>query len=1019
MKNLAILLFILTLSIVSVSQERNVTISAKSTDKPSPVSKKLDEKEEFENAINQSLAGERISLLKKFLEDFPKSERRIRALEIIVGSRAELADEKLRFSDTEEGLRLFRLAVEEAPVPVSDKLFSGLLVKFPSNLFFRGQREGGIEIARMIEEKVGDNPAQLLGLATFYLSVEDAYDAKRLADKVIELKPESAAAYHTIGFANRLDFNPEAAAEAFSKALEIEPESVQTKINLAEMLRALGKPYEANSIYRGILEADPANANAQTGLILTLFDAERIDEAEAEMAKALEQNPNNLLLLTGAAYWYAAHNDGEKAVENARKVLAFEPRYTWTYIALARGLVLTGDPLSAEVMLLTARQYGNFPTLEYELAATRMAAGFYKEAAEGLRKSFTVENGVLKTKLGGRVEVESEDFIDLLARERRAGIFQYTSADNARDSLKLKELLKLSQEIDSDSTDSQIETAADEFISGDDKMKMHRQLFVANALLEKRKALPKVLEITQNAVFGVENALDVTTASAAILADELYESRKLAAARGQTIVVPEIPRQTLSKIVRGKIEEIAGWTLYQQEKTDEAILKLKLANTVLPKDSTWSRSTQWKLGTILEAQGKEQEALEAYLKGYSPEHDGSVRKIVVENLYMKLNGSLDGLEERLNKKTAEGPRTSIFTNKPIAETTEKPAESAPEQDRESVETNEKSAPASLDSSNVPRRVPIVRSVPVRTIPLDTSANEVKTDTDSNAKRPEEIPVNDPDTADPASGTKTTEADKILNPETNIAVLPPVPEKTTNEVTDSEEKAAVTETKKPAETRSLVDKILDPNTNITKLPPVSVETNSQGQPRKKPETANRPDGSLFDPVIIQVPKTAEKNTGEKPAETPADEAKETAEEILPEENAKKPDEVTIDPETKKNESDANENNPTASLERPRIVPGTEVPAAPCKIIMAQDEVSITADGGSIGLLIGLDDRNADLKKIKAVSGSPENIEILFEPEIGVSSERAFFIIRSVSQNVGIFDVTFESPCGKKKLLVTVR
>lgn len=1006
-----------------------MAVATKSSDKSSPLSKKLNEKEEFENAINQSLAGERISLLKKFLADFPDSTRKVRAQEIIVGSRAELADEKLRFSDNEEGLRLFRLAVEEVPMPVSDKLFSGLLVKFPSNLFFRGQREGAIEVAKLIEEKVGDNPTQLLGLATFYLSVENAFDAKRLAEKVIETNPESAAAYHTIGFANRLDFNLEAAAQSFSKSLEIEPESVPTKLNLAEMLRALGKPYEANSIYRGILETDPTNANAQTGLVLSLFDAERKVEAEAELAKALEQNPNNLILLTGASYWYAAHNNGPRAIETARQVLTFEPRYAWTYIALARGLVLTGDPLSAEIMLLTARQYGNFPTLEYELAATRMAAGFYKEAAEGLRKSFDFENGVLKTKLGGRILAESEDFIDLLSLERRASIFQYTSADNSRDSLKLKELLNLSQRIDSDEADSSVETAADEFISGDDKMKMHRQLFVANALLDKRKALPKVLEITKDAVFGVEKALDVTTASAAILADELYDSRKLAAARGQSIIVPDIPRQTLSKIVRGKIEEIAGWTLYQQEKTDEAILRLKIANTVLPKDSTWSRSTQWKLGTILEAQGKDSEALDAYLNGYSPEHDGSVRKIVVENLYMKLNGSLDGLEEKLNKTTAEVPRTSIFTNKPIAETNDKPAEKAAEQDTDSANEDEAPAPASLDSRNVPNRVPIAKSIPIKPIPIEVKNDEiVKTDV-ADPLSEKTIEASTVETEKPVTNSELTEANKILDPNTNITTLPPVSIEKAAENKDPDTKTVTippAEIEKPIITLSPSEKILNRANNITVLPPVTSEGLPKDSQETKTDSTIRTDRSLFDPVIIKVPppsvKNPEEKITEKAIETLPEEVKKTAEEILPDLKEKKEGEIaaqtnstTDEPKTEISETVP----PKSALERLRIVPEDDVSASPCKVLMDQDEVSIINDGGSIGLLIGLEDRNADPKKIKAISGSPENIEILFEPELGVSGERAFFIIRSISKDLGIFEVTFDTPCGKKKILVTVR
>ena len=57
-------------------------------------------------------------------------------------------------------------------------------------------------------------------------------------------------------------------------------------------------------------------------------------------------------------------------------------------------------------------------------------------------------------------------------------------------------------------SESAISEATDEFVKGDDKMKVHRQIFAANQLLESKKALPKVLELTKGAVSGVDSALE-------------------------------------------------------------------------------------------------------------------------------------------------------------------------------------------------------------------------------------------------------------------------------------------------------------------------------------------------------------------------------------------------------------------------------------------------------------------------------------------------------------------------------
>src|SRR5829696_9155198 len=142
------------------------------------------------------------------------------------------------------------------------------------------------------------------------------------------------------------------------------------------MKRALGKSDEAVALYRELLTANESDLPSHTGLILALFDAGKRSEAEAEMARSLEQKPANVILMAGAAYWYASKGLGDKAVELAQKALAREPRYIWSHIALARGLMSQGKPVEAEQALIKARAFGNFPTLEYELASARIAAGF-------------------------------------------------------------------------------------------------------------------------------------------------------------------------------------------------------------------------------------------------------------------------------------------------------------------------------------------------------------------------------------------------------------------------------------------------------------------------------------------------------------------------------------------------------------------------------------------------------------------------------------------------------------------
>src|SRR6185295_3454486 len=143
----------------------------------------------------------------------------------------------------------------------------------------------------------------------------------------------------------------------------------------------------------------------------------------------------------------------------------------------------------AERALRFARQYARFPTLEYELASTLVAASLYDEAAEVLMQSFSTKDGQIETRLGGQAVAHGSSFIELLAPERRASIFQSTAADTENNAKLLKALLMLATVINSEPggtiNEENATAAAKEFAGGDDAARVHRQLYAASRLLQK------------------------------------------------------------------------------------------------------------------------------------------------------------------------------------------------------------------------------------------------------------------------------------------------------------------------------------------------------------------------------------------------------------------------------------------------------------------------------------------------------------------------------------------------------
>jgi tetratricopeptide (TPR) repeat protein len=872
MKNFAILFFLFIFALTITGQ--NPKIASKKTPKPVKTAAKLgSEAEELEKARSVANADERVAALQSFIKNFPETAEIPRVQSLIVTARAEAGVIKLQAKDIKGSVELYRLAIEEAPSPVSDELFSKVLLGFPVSLYTLNERAAAFDIAKMIEEKVGANAAQLLDLSRFYLNVEYGTEAIRLAQKAVELAPDSAAGFQVLAAANRLNFQLDEAANAYAKAAELDPETVNNRLSLAEMKRALGKADEAASIYREILAKDGENKMAQAGLALALFDTGKRAEAEAEMKKALEADPENSRLMASAAYWYASRGLNDKAIEYAQKAIKLEPRNVWSYIAQARALTAQKRPLDAEKTLLAARQYSDFPTLDYELASVRLTAGLYREAAETLKRSFVVnQDGAIETYLGNRILADAGTFGELLSLERRVGLFETQAADSEENAAKLKALLAFNQRLEAkDVAEEDLAQAAEEFARGSDNMRLHRQLFAASRLLQKKTALPKVLDLMQAAISGVDGALNVPNPSASVLADEIYDSRQYAISQNLVIVVPEIPRQTLSAILRGRIEDIAGRTLLEQNNVSQSIVRFKRALSVLPDKSAYSRATNWNLGEALQADGKEKEALDAFVKAYDADNPNTEKRARIENLYVKVNGSLDGLEALVGAK----PETTV------ARTDNK---SAPN-NTDNVRTTE-TAPSRIETT--PARVPVGAQTPAATEVKTEAVTETKTE--PRRALPENLP-----SVTPEKTTVTTPA-----PEPEKAVTEEKPAKT--ETQPAQEKTTKTEEvksdapetaePKPAETNR--EEVKPAETKIAEVKPEPAPN-----PSPSPTTQTQPtstDEAKSDEVKPEETKAEETKT----EETKAEETK--TEEVKPEEtrtNEAKPEETK--PVEKKPES----------------------------------------------------------------------------------------------------------------------
>ena len=712
-----------------------------------------DEAESNEVDLTQTKpAEERIALLRTFLDNHPNSKSKARATEILVSSRAVVGDGRLKNGDSAAGVEQFMLAIAEAPADASEKLFSGVIYQIPMNLYLRGEPAAATKAAHDIEAKFGSDPKRLVMLSGFYVTTEQGSEALRLTTQAVQLAPDLAEAHQGLGRALHVSLRLDEAAAEYKKALELDPNSKTARRGLADLDRALGKPEAALRLYRQQLEAEPADKAARAGSIFSLLDLGRTDEAKPELVKALETDSRDLSLLSGAAYWFAAHNDSELALDFAQRAVQIEPRYTWSQIALARALVGQRKPLDAERALRFARQYGKFPTLDYELASTLAAAGLYDEAAEVLMQSFSLKDGQIETRLAGQAVVHSPSFLDLLAPERRASIFQAAPADTETNAKLLKALLAFATAIDLENNSGTINeenavAAAREFAAGDDAARVHRELYAASRLLQRSIGFQVAYELAEAARTSADAGMTVPELTLAVQADEFRLIRARAIAGGGTPDIPEAPRNVLSNLMRGRIEDTSGWALYNQNKLDEAVEHLRRAVAILPEGTPAARASMWHLGVALERQDKKAEALSYYIKSYSLGELDPVRRAVIEQLYRKVNGSLDGLDQQI------GPGVETSDS---AKTPEKPGDTAqpiPSPESTPSATPENSATQASHSALTPGAVPAPS--PSAEAPAVVPQPSPASPTESPAATPEPTPTPTP--------TSTTEAPPVTSP----------------------------------------------------------------------------------------------------------------------------------------------------------------------------------------------------------------------------------------------------------------
>jgi tetratricopeptide (TPR) repeat protein len=656
----------------------------------------------FEAAMATTEPAARREALQKFLQAQPEAPQADAARAELTRVYAYLGEMQLGEKNLDAAMQQFKQAIASLPKQLDNPFFDEVALKLPVAVSVRGYRTEAILLARELEARFSTEAKRLAAIGEFYLSLEAPTEALRALNTAVELTPDDARIYRLLGTAYRINLNLDKAAEQFTAAIKADAKDPRAYFELANLQRARGRYELAINLYNHQLGLEPEHAPSLKGLALCHLAQGKEERANELLTQAAQLTNTELTrdfyLQTQLALTYLARGKLAQARQAVDAALAAEPRFSWARIAAAEVELAEGKYFESERNIIAAMQYANFPTLHFTLGKIYLAVEDFEGALEEFGKAFSYKAGKFQTRLGGVQETSADTVAELLAPERQASMFQaepittdveFKLAENLtrleatlrgtkHSSSQLLSAIVMSQKTGK-AASAEIEKAANDFVETEGSRKPFRWLYVAERLTQSGQALEAVLKLT-------DQALEVAEAATA--------------PEGSMRDYPNYDRDGRLRVFRGRALTLRGRALIKLNRHEEAIFTLGQALESYGLTPEHKRA-QWQLALAKESAGQTKEALDLYMTAYEPpdkDAGGSdLNRTVIEGLYRKVYGSLDGLNERIGKAR----ETTVAANlNPIAPP--KPTTVAPPPTTEKVEKTEQPvAPTETTAATTP------------------------------------------------------------------------------------------------------------------------------------------------------------------------------------------------------------------------------------------------------------------------------------------------------------------------------
>ncbi|NMC41927.1 MAG: tetratricopeptide repeat protein [Bacteroidales bacterium] len=240
-------------------------------------------------------------------------------------------------------------------------------------------------------EPFADNAWFNLGMV--YSRLERFTEALDAYEYALAINPDNDFALFNKGIVLSSLERFDEAAQVYLEYLAQEPESYEAMTYLAECYEKTSRFKLARKYFYEAIELAPEFADAWIGLGITELDEGNLDKSLKYLKKASEADPDNpeIWLLTGKVL--NRKGNKKQAVRCLRETLKLDPYINEAWLEM--GLIILEGNFGARTLSILKKVrkiIGDFPGIDYLLAAISLHTGNSREALSYLRKALELDS---------------------------------------------------------------------------------------------------------------------------------------------------------------------------------------------------------------------------------------------------------------------------------------------------------------------------------------------------------------------------------------------------------------------------------------------------------------------------------------------------------------------------------------------------------------------------------------------------------------------------------------------------